>query len=693
VSESADRPSSTSAFGSPHVAECWADLARALTLYPATNSRVQRSLGAFLAALRAIFDAGPKRFELAFSARKVWVGETSFALKPGGNLVWLKERLDRAHVSGASFSAEVDEAALLAFTQRLLDLFARRDLEQGFAELWSEPFRGVVPLERRFEGAFSERETEGNEEDADLPSIAGRSRHKQESLRNALTMDPRVRAKLEEVRASFDARAAQGSELGRIDLVEQIVGLLPAEGLHDYETAVEMSLSMIQAVLADPAPGPAASAPNPRGDAGLRDLLLTVGRSHFASLGAVPRAPEAPASRDEERNPTILAASYDRASILDEDAAITDDLQALLAEIERECPVAHGPIRGTDCEDPVEELGVFLHFLAASDDPSRFPGMRAGIERLLQVAGEPGLELVRTYLLATDDAAAGDRARALRVATWLRRNKLHRVLRACGVLDERWVAREFPVDFLEYLGMLDLASVGEREELDRVCRAIGAKRFGAATELMDGAEEFLSSELVTRLFALNLVSLAPLVRQIYERDKWRFRGELARYLRAILAKGIDQAILDLVEDGPCLSASYLNALAQRDTGKLPELRLQTLRAFLASTAEDASRLPQFVRAVKLLANFDAPEQRAFLQRLVEERRGLVFHRHPREVREAARAVLQWFQKREEREKSEPSAKSETAAKSETSEAAAKSEPTAPTAPAEPSVESEGSSDV
>jgi hypothetical protein len=645
--------------GSPHVAECWADLARVLTLYPATNSRVQRSLAAFLAALRGTFDPASRRIELAFSARKLWVGDASFALKPGSNLVWLKERLDRADISGASFSADVDEAALLAFTQKLLDLFARRDLERGFAELWNEPLRGIVPLEHRFEGAFSDREGEDPDGEADRPNIAGRSRHKEESLRNALTMDPRVRAKIEEVRASLEASATQESELGQIDLVQEVVGLLPAEGLHDYETAVELSLSMMEAVLGGRGQGRVAKGPRPEDSPGLRDLLLTVGRSHFASLAAEVRAPRAePEKADEESIPSFLSAANDRAPILDEDAAITDDLQALLVEIERECPVAHGPIRSEDCEDPVEELGVFLHFLAESDDPSRFPALRAGLERLLQASGEPGLELLRSYLLTTDRAAAGERAPARRVATWLRRNKLHRFLRSCGVLDERWVSREFPVDFLEYLETLDLASQGDREELDRVCRAIGTRRFGIAANLLDGAEAFLASPLATQLFALHLVSLAPLVRQIYERDKRRLKADFARYLRATLAKGIDQTIFELVEDGSCLSSGYLSALVDQDAGRLAEARLQAVRAFLAASAGDAQRMPQFVRAVKLLANFDSPANRVFLGRLVEERRNLVFYRHPREVREAARAVLHSYHEREESSKGSSEGSSE-----------------------------------
>lgn len=150
-------PPTAPPIGSPRVAECWADLTRALMLYPDTNSQVLRPLASLVGALRDGIDATSGAVELRFSARAVTIGDESFDLKEGSTVAWLKERLDRSDLSGVTFSESADEAALLAFTKRLLDLYRRRNMELGFAELWPRPYPGIALIERRFDGGFSGR--------------------------------------------------------------------------------------------------------------------------------------------------------------------------------------------------------------------------------------------------------------------------------------------------------------------------------------------------------------------------------------------------------------------------------------------------------------------------------------------------------------------------------------------------------
>jgi hypothetical protein len=619
-----------------------------------------------LVALHAALDPNVPRVELGFSPRRVWIGDASFPLKPGSNLAWLQERLDRADLSGVSFSGDADEASVVAFTQHLLDLFTRRNLELDFTTLWKDSYRGITPLERRFEGAFSEHGEPEQAPGHQRPSTAGRARHKEKSLHNALTLDPRVRSKVEEVQAGIRARAAHESEIVHVDLLDEIVCLLPAEGLHDYERAVDLCLGMLSAVVQALSNAGALPA---RGEHEryLRKLLLSVARSHFSSFapelrggrsgGEGVREPAAvfapPASSRGDANgaavadgarPQLHPEGHDRNAALDADAAISDDLGALLQEIELLCPAPTGQLRGADCEDPLEELGAFLHFISLHDDTTRFPGLRNGLKQLLDEATEAGLDVLRAYFATAPGAEAAGRLPARRVATWLRRNGLRRVVRTSGVLDEAWAVREFPEDFLDYLQTLDLANAKDRTELDRVCAAIGPRRFGVAADLLSEAQEFLAGPLPGRLFGLAFVSLAPFLRQVYEHDKRRYRGDFARYLGATLATGIDQAILGLVGDGPGLLTPYLNALADQDTQRLPEQRLLVVRAYLALVEGDPASEVHFLRAVKLLANFDAPATRLYLKRLIGERKMVLFKRHPRAVREAARDVLGSFGK-------------------------------------------------
>jgi hypothetical protein len=630
-------PASTSRVESPRLVESWADLARALAIYPVTNTRVVRSLDAFLGVLRASFTGPAAVVEVCFTAGVVWVDEDAFDLKPNSNPAWLKDRLDRADLSGIAFSDATTEAPMLAFTQRLLELYARRNLELGFKDLWPVPYAGITLIERRFEGSFS-----GNE-GPEGPARTGISRasRKVKLLRNALSLDPRIRATIDRFQSRLVSTAGNSPSFGAIDIIAEIVDVLPAEGLHDFATAVEMTERILSAMEGELVRGPTGAA---RGEesAAFRRLVFVISRSHFNTIEAHQQPRAIPSEAKEGSKPPAVQEFHLRAR----DAEILDDLGALLSEIERLGPASTRITDDQDVSDPAEELGVYLHYLVTHDDPTKFPTLASGIGRLLEPAGEAGTVILRRYLEASRELDARVHGLHLgRVATWLRKNGYKEYLEKCGLLSAEWVSHEFPEEFLAYIETLDLDDPRDARTLDGVCRNIGPLRFHDATELLADAHDFLAGPIPQRLFRLSLTSIAPFLWRIYETDRGRFESDFAGFVRHTTASKLDQAILDLVGSAPAGFQHYWRALSDNDTEKLPEQREEVVHSFLSETEGDSAKLEQHVRAINLLANFDTPRTRAYLNRLVGEHVSFVLKKHPRSARTAAANVLRLLENR------------------------------------------------
>ncbi len=641
-----DRPTqsdsaTSSPTASPRVAECWADLARSLTLYPETNSRVQRSLASFFGVLRAGFDATTQQVEVGFSARSVWVADDAFELKAGTNLAWLKDRLDRADLSGAVFSAAANEAALLQFNRRLLELYTRRNLELEFQALWPDAYAGIYLLERRFEGAFSDQP--GEDASDAPPSVAGRGRHKVTTLCNALTKDERIRGRIQEIQQKIIRPADEKVEFSQIDLIARIVDLLPVEGLNDYQTAVDFTtrvLGVLEERLAESRSSP--SLVSLDRDETLRHLLFVISRSLFECIDA-GKHPGTEQLQPQERGRQD-ADQHEAPSPQVRDEEIQEDLALLMREMQELAPLETARMRPGDLEDPVEQLGVLLHYLVTLDDPSRCPLLKDGIARLLRSPDEGVIGVLRAYLEPTGSPAVlAKRVRRGRVAVWLRKNSRHDLLGRSGVLDAEWATSRFPEGFLLYVQTLDLGDVRDAEELSSVCLRIGRERFLEAKDLLTGATEFLAGPLPSKIFNLPFASVAPLARHIYDKKKSRYQADFARFLRATLPKGIDQALLDAV-DPQSLLPGYLNALIENDNEKLAEQRLRIVHSLVATIEDDLNKLKSSVRPIKLLTNFDTPRVRAFLKRVVGARKALLLKKYPRDLRQAAASVLRSFKR-------------------------------------------------
>lgn len=610
-------------------------MARSLTLYPETSVRVVSSLEAFLEALREGMKADSKEIELAFSASGVWVNGELVEQKENPKLIWLRDRLYRSDLSGASFSESVGTASLLEFTKRLLSLYMRRDLSLSFDKLWPETYPGIALLERCFDGTFAGKSARSDGQDH--PLVVDKHRLSAVGLDAQLAQDEAIRIEIEDLQAKVIELAGSEANFREFDLLAEIAALLPAEGLNDHRVAAEMTMRVLEdlrlQLIEAPLPG---ARSGPADDDGFRRLLSVIGRSHFnraVSSSQPSLAEPGTALPAQASHASPSSTSTARAA----EGQIPEDVAAVLAEMNA-APAENSSL--PEFEDPLEQLGAYLHYLVTCDDPRKFPALEAGIARLTNTAGDGAIDVLRRYVdpARAEEGKSGN-ANVGRVVACLTRSGLRQQLRRLGLLNVDWISIEFPFEFLTYLRGLNLDSVSDLEELDQVCRKIGPQRFRQATDLFAGAPDFLAGPIPRQMFTLPLVSAVPLVRQLYEQDKRRHKVEFTRFLRATAAKGIDQLILDAVHDPEVLLPGYLSALAEDNSTHLTQQREACVRSLVTLTEGSLPQLAQHVRAINLLAHCDSQETRALLKRLKNERKNLIRMKHPSAAREAAEKVL------------------------------------------------------
>ncbi|MBK8180579.1 MAG: hypothetical protein IPK67_17120 [Planctomycetes bacterium] len=633
MSDSLDPPSLQPPHGvaPAQVALRWAELARAMTLYPESSVRVTRSVEGFLESLHGCLTDDVVELKLAFSASGCWINGQVFDQKEHPGLRWLRERLFRSHLAGAAFSGAVDADSLLTFTKRLLALYTRRNLALTFEELWPSAYGGIHPLERCFDGTFSSDEDQAS--GGDLPMLAGPGRRGSTDLNDHLAQDASIRAELEDLQAKVIALAGQDAPFREFDLLAEIAALLPEEGVRDHGAASEMTLRILgELKLQLLRPPLDAGEGTTADDATFRRLLSVVSRSHFGRK-LTPAASSPPGANEAGAPAASTTPAPGRASGA---AADDEELDPMVAEILAAPPE---PVSPPAVEDPLEQLGAYLHHLVHCDDPRILPSLERGIATLVGSAGESAHGLLRGYLQWLHaQQGPGAAARVARVVACLTAGGLREHLRRAGLLDVDRVAREFPQGFLDFLQGLKLEDTSDQGELDQVCGEIGPRRLRQAAFLLAGAVEFLAGPFPAALFALPLPSTVPLARMIYAQDPPRFQAGFVRFLRSTVVRGLDAQVFDLLALPESLPPEYLLALADQQPGKVAEQRELCLHGFVTATECSMPMLARHVRAIQMLAHCDSSNTQGLLDRLLKERRRLFFKKHPKAARDAAARV-------------------------------------------------------
>lgn len=620
----------------------WAELIGVLPLYPEGSVRVSGALGRLRSALSAV--AGERPLCLRFDGDTLLVADTVLQVKPASKLHWVKERFESSLLAGVCVAGDVAEASLAAFSRRLVENHVRRARPgDDLRSLWPDPIPGLDLEPRRFEGGFdgglrglgggpgrvagpgADAEPRGALALAPVAPAEGPS-----TIGRRLVADPAVRRALDELRGSPPGGAPSGegaTSLAALDLLESIVALLPAEAVGDPERATALTLAAIERLASARAAPPAE----------LERHAGRVGYGLFGRADGPGEPPPAPLPR------TRRAPGEARLRATPDGPLEAPQDEELLA-FERELAALEGgpvPFARAAVDSPSEQLGVYLHELASVADPAELPGLEPGLARLLEQPGEAELAVLRQVLC--DAGPLGERGRE-RVVAALRRRGDTRWIRACGALDAAWAVREFPREFLEFADALPLDEPAGAALLREVCESVGAAAIDAAAPALRGDRRLLAEPFARAVLADRSGALLPLARLVLESGGEAFKEPFLGALGALELDPADRSILALVRRPAWLSVEYLLLVANGSAGtKLDYQRQAVLCRFLRATDDDPALERERVAAVELLAGMPSVQVLRQLKRLVAERRmGGVLPRHPRALREAARAAVKGF---------------------------------------------------
>ncbi|MHC5011508.1 MAG: hypothetical protein ACYTG6_11245, partial [Planctomycetota bacterium] len=361
-----------------------------------------------------------------------------------------------------------------AFTQRLLQIYARKDLDQPFEELWPDDYTGLRTIDRRLGGTFLDTDEDADGVDASVLWHAGGD--------GPGRRDPLVQILLEEEDVAnqllriHDHAAVQDAERfggGRFDLLDRLVALLPAEARENPEQVMELArtvLDTLESRLREDDGGRALAALSENG--ALNKHMYAIARSMFGRRG--------PSLRSLLEDP---AEQTPRKQGHKGDEKVADDVDALLADV-MELPKTDDPkLLLLDAESSAEQVGVYLHYLTHVESPESVPGLRGGLARLLRTARSEDVDVLMEFFEAFEYRA--DRPRHAPatdpIRAFLRKDGLGRLVRDRAWLAMERVVESFPLDFELFLDALDPSRPEDLDALDIACDAIGKERIRATS--------------------------------------------------------------------------------------------------------------------------------------------------------------------------------------------------------------------
>ncbi len=619
-------------------AEALAALARSLAFYPEVNSRVQANLDQAELSFRNLHASRPARPSeevlVVFTRKEVAVDGERHEIPEGSSLQWLSERMEGCGLAGVALQTVVRAKSLLDFCRQVLDAYRRSALDREFEAAAAEPLPGVRPLPLRFEGTFDGL-PRGAEDDLRAHVAADEKliRNNEDQLAARLLRHPKVHARVQQIAQGFSSGGAEVQEIRAIELIARIVRALPLEAVLSPDTAVERTLQILD--LVEKQRAEEGDSDDPLGRALLAAGLRLCGRSS-STLPFGLKPAEAPAVRK------ILSPGV-RGHPLDE--GISDDLDALLTEIQGLPPASSSDLRLLRAEDPVEELGVYLHYLVNVESDPEAELVQAAVAPLATTAGSAERKVIGRYIQALRNDAGEpvpERFRR-RMLSFLQTFSLTKLLSEYGAFSADLALALFPNDFGLYLESLDLRNPRDHADLSKVLEALGPERVAGASAALVRDAKVLEPGRARRLLGRPDRAFAPVARIVLARGDNLLKSVVAGYVRGLGIEQEEASLLHILSDEE-LPRDYLADLLdppQTPTGKIRqhERIAEILCGFIESAARLSPRSGRRLAAIRQLALFQSPRATRLLRRLAHGRRMLFLPFEPAEVRVAARASL------------------------------------------------------
>ncbi len=621
------------------LAESWCRLTKLMALYDRNNSRVRSALGTLREEINEVAGDRKSAVELVLAGDMLYANKREIQSIAGGNLDWLQSRLHACALIGVSFHANPPANAILDFSERLLENFGQRTAKRKFEELWPMTFSGLRLIEMWFAGGFAHtdgpKRARGREVGmADGDDAAAPTRSEEQLLADVLMSNNDV---LERIQALEDAAAPDSGwreDVGASDLIARIVQMLPVDAFDDMGRVLDLTVGVLDQ-LGKRGEGLPASMADGVDDAELSGLLNSVGCQFFgremeshntlAELIGKPQAEQIPAS--------------DRGHAGDD--AITDDFEEFLLEFKGLPNEPIPPVRAEDIDVPIEQLGVFLHYLTHLAVDAKATTLHARLNELMAGVDRDDFDVLLSYL-EPDQSKNPPPKTIPRFADFLRQTDATRVFETCGFLSVGWVVETFPHTFPMFLSRLDLDRAGDIDLLVETCNRLGPVRILSAGAEIAGRDGLLSGKLVTGICATPFKPLTPLVRLILQKGGERMKKPVTEYLRGI---GLSESEKQLFAILPPKYVPTELLLALTDPSGAPpsdpKIAVAVSSALIrriADTAGDPKREKSRIAAIRLLARYPSAAANSFLQSLLSKK-FLVMSSESRPVRQAASDAL------------------------------------------------------
>ena len=607
------------------LAGLFATLAKSGAIYPRNHPRVQQAAAQLELACNAAMPA-PKWLRIRVRDQELSIGDITVG---GGSpgVAWLVQRCREASLTGVEVGPGVDAEALIEFTVAL----GRSGGKQGksLVTLWPQDHPTVRPLELVFLGDHQEVSAT---ESASGSDTAGHVDFKQEVLAR-FAADTEIQTRLALLCRSCGS--SEASLVADIDVLEEIVQLMPDELVSDQERAGEVLkqvLDRLHAGLVELHSG------QPRVDnsAVLRESYK-VAKEYFESPGGAGVLRNAlPEGRPE-------------------DAAITADLAQLLVELEA-LPEADTlrlpPASWFLPEAPAQRgelLGIALHLLTTTERLETPQRLKVVLPQLLT-----DFAVLDAYLrvMPGESRSAASDAAVLKILECLTD------LGQCAMVLERQyvypelIARTYPASLALAVRVCGLLPSGI-EVLRRGLMAIDRDRLAAGAKTLDQLGTLRAPAVLQALVAVGGRTVLPLMAGVAALDDPAVRELVVGYLRAMQLPDAEAAALRGVHPASKLSKRYVLMLCQiAESGEGDaDARLSSGQLLCAFIDKIGPSLPpqRYLQAIAGLRHLQDPGTVALLSTLAKRGRFTSFGRAARAVRKTARDALASMQKELPRE--------------------------------------------
>jgi len=602
--------------------ENWAGFAKALSIYPPTNSRVLNTLGELTNALeQQLHAAGRDSISVRFARQRCRVGNDEHELVSGTNAAWLDARVRGCGLAGVEFLKAVDRGSLIAFNRRLLDNHSARRRDATFDDLWPSSFAGLRLLPRRFDGGFGD---EGEEQLTALPEGMDPDQYRQ--LVELMLDDDGVLERLERLRTDV----AGADDVRSVDVIGRIVGMIPVDRMQDAQSVVALTKQTLDALASD---GGVAGRARFDDEESMSRFLVAASQKLFARESTSTLL----SSEDADGKPA------NRANARDDE--IGDDLDAFLEE--------YGALPRAALESLpevgslAEQLGVYLHYLVHLESDEQSRRLMGTLRSFLAKRRPDALAVLKEYLELLRPASLKRGALHVeRLAELLARLKLSYALRELGIVTAEQTVASFPAGFCTYVDALDFDDVCDRDELSAVCARIGSNRIrGGAKELV--SEGLLDGDRARRLLDVSVPSLMPLASVILEKGG-KLRPDVVEFLRQLKLDAKAACLLRIAEDPEYFPNEYLQGVLnpdREDRGAAAKLRqwvglmlCRYLRDHSASTAKQV----RCIYALRHLPDFWSEEAEQLVTEIAKPGGVRFFSRKTSPLRRAAQETAKIY---------------------------------------------------